>query len=77
MEPRYRHVEREEVIGRCDAGLNVGNRRLKSQTKPLLVVEKGERDGSGTTGIGGVIAETIEHKMGVLTFILSRTDRRK
>ena len=69
--------EGKEIVDRGGTGIHSGKRGLEFEAEPLVVVEQVERDGSGATGIGGVIAKTVEHKMGVLTFVLSSTDRRK
>ena len=77
MEPRNGHIEREEVVRGGLAGVYIGQRRLEVEAEPLVVVKQGERDGSRAAGISGVVAETIEHEVGVLTFILSSTCRGK
>lgn len=64
------HVESEEVVDGSATGFGTRDGGLEVEAEPLVVVEEGEGDGSGTASVGGVVAEAVEHEMGVLTLIL-------
>ena len=77
MQEFHRHIEREQIVGRCGTGpvLVVCHRLVKFQAKPLVPVQQHGANRARTTSVCRVVRQAIEHILGELSLLLGRRNR--